>query len=519
MLPSNLLVVWKRKGQIQPRYAKFTDENLEVAKGLIEAYKSHVGEKKKVLKDFITELEDKGYEYRFVRGLSLLLDRRSKFNCEQSVRPADLRRRIFEVTEELGIPTDSKQRNRIIRSVASELKLTSETVEKLLYADLESELILEECKLPTPSDLLREYNLSLTQTLLFNSLELSFTASGNWQNIFYTVKKLGLIYEVYRENGVKVRIDGPAALFKLTRRYGTAIAKLLPAIIVNPQWSINGKILWKYTNEICDFKLTSLTHRQVLRVPRLPPKPFDSKVEEDFAKKFQALKSEWLLKREPEPVPAGKQVIIPDFSIEREGIRVYMEVVGFWTLEYLLRKIKKLNKIKENMLLLVNERLACEKLVKLEKRKNLDVIYYKNKIKLAPILSYLEETFKKIKAKETEFLKNLPVKFTEPMIKYKDFASRTGISTEAVREVLATDPPPNYVAMPNCLIKKSKLEKIRKKIEKQMKPTETLSLPQAVRIIEKEGVEDATSVLEELGYKILWRGINSEKAEVVKPKK
>jgi hypothetical protein len=32
-----------------------------------------------------------------------------------------------------------------------------------------------------------------------------------------------------------------------------------------------------------------------------------------------------------------------------------------------------------------------------------------------------------------------------------------------------------------------------------------------------EGVEDATSVLQALGYRINWRGISTENAEVVKP--
>ena len=79
MLPSDLLLVWKRKGAILPRYAKPSRSNDEAANILIEAYKTHIGEKKKVLKSLVAELEDKGYEYRFVRGLSLLLDRKSTF--------------------------------------------------------------------------------------------------------------------------------------------------------------------------------------------------------------------------------------------------------------------------------------------------------------------------------------------------------------------------------------------------------------------------------------------------------
>ena len=233
MLPSDLLLVWKRKGAILPRYAKPSSSNDEAANFLIAAYQEHIGEKKKVLKALVAELEDKGYEYRFVRALSLLLDRKSTFVCHSKVDPVDLRRKIFQATEQFGLPTSSDKRQRIIESVASKMSLSIEDVEGYFYSDLDSELVLEKFSAPSASELLGEYNLSLTQTLLFDATELSFTTSGNWQNIFHAIKKFGLIYEVYKDNGLWVKIDGPASLFKLTRRYGVGIAKLLPVIVAN----------------------------------------------------------------------------------------------------------------------------------------------------------------------------------------------------------------------------------------------------------------------------------------------
>jgi len=519
VLPSDLLAVWKRKGVIWPRYAKLSDDNLEVSVALIEAYKRHVGEKKSVLKEFVGELEDRGYEYRFVRGLSFLLDRRSIFKCNDRVNPVDLRRRIYQTTGKFGLPTTPEQRKRIIETVASELKVGKEAVEEFFYADLDSELVLEKFD-PLPSkELLEEYNLSLTQTLLFDSTELNFTASGNWQRIFYAVKKLGLIYEACKDGRFWVKIDGPASLFKLTRRYGTAIAKLLPVIIANPEWTVEAKILWKYDNEICDFKIESWKHRAVLKKPALSAASYDSIVEEDFAARFQALKSGWNLRREPEPVMAGKQVIIPDFSLERKGIKVYMEVVGFWTMEYLLRKIEKLEKVDVNMLVAVNETLACEKLARLEKHAQLNIIYYQDRIPLAPILRYLEEAFRGIQMTQKGFVKDLPVIFTEPVVNYEEFAARIGVSVEAVKTALAEKPPQDYAVLPNSLVRKDKLEEIGKRIDAQISQTSRLPLTDAVKIIEAEGVPDATSALENLGYRIVWRGISAEKADVIKPHK
>jgi predicted nuclease of restriction endonuclease-like RecB superfamily len=519
MLPSNLLVVWKRKGEILPRYAKFSNDNLEAATSLIETYKAHVGEKKKILKAQVTDLENKGYEYRFIRGLALLLDRKGTFTCNSKINPVDLRRKIFQATGKVGLPTTTEKRERIIESAASEMGLTTEKFEEYLYADLDDELILEKFSPPSAKELLEQYNLSLSQTLLFDSTELTFTASGSWQSLFYFVKKLGLIYEVYRDNGLHVKIDGPASLFKLTKRYGISIAKLLPVIVANPEWAITAKILWKYTNEICNFKIESQKHGALFKKPNLPSETYDSVAEESFAQQFQAVRSGWTLKREPEPVPAGTQVIIPDFSLERAGVKIYVEIVGFWTEEYILRKAEKLKQVEAKMLLLVNEALVCEKLTALEKRPQLNFIYYQDKIPLASILRYLEAAFEGVKDREIKFLENLSVKFTEPVVSYDEFAARIGISIEAAKAVLTVNPPLGYVAMPNILVSKEKLIQVNKPIEECLKQSGKLPLTEAIRLIENEGVSDASCVLTQLGYKITWRGINSEQAEVSKASK
>jgi len=299
LLPSDLLSVWKRKGEILPRYAKTSRNSEEVAHFLIEAYKTHIGEKKKILKELVAELEEKNYEYRFVRALSLLLDRKSTFICHNKVESVELRRRIFQVTEQFGLPMTSEKRQKIIEFVASKLALSVEDVEQDFYSDLDGELVLEKFTAPSASELIGEYNLGLTQTLLFDATELSFTASGNWQNIFHSIKKFGLIYEVSKDNGFWVKIDGPASLFKLTRRYGVGIAKLLPVIVANSEWTVKAKILWRFTNEICDFNIESQKHASLLKKPYLQTMTFDSSIEEDFASQFEALSSGWKLKREP----------------------------------------------------------------------------------------------------------------------------------------------------------------------------------------------------------------------------
>ncbi|MDR0373697.1 MAG: DUF790 family protein [Nitrososphaerota archaeon] len=520
MLPSNLLVVYKRKGEIQPRYAKLSPENLQIASRLIEFYSAHIGEPKKVLLAFVAELENQGCEYRFVRALALLLDRKSRFVCKSKIDPSDLRQRVFWATEKHGVPTTPQQRQQLLAGVASEMALSTQTIEELLYADLESELIIEKFEAPTASELLKQYNLSLTQTLLFECSELSFRASGNWQRLFYSIKKLGLIYEVYQEAAdVCVKIDGPSSLFKLTKRYGINIAKLLPIIIANQNWSLDAKILWKYTNEVCNFKMDDTKHGFLLRMPVFNPVSYDSAAEESFASQFRAVDSGWILKREPEPVLAGNKVLVPDFSLEKSGLRVYLEIVGFWTEEYLRRKAEKLGQVDVKMILVVHEALACERLVALEKRPQLHFIYYKDKISLAPILRYLQNEFEAVKVKEIQMLQELSIKFTEPTVDYVEFAGRLGVSVESVQAVLDANPPAGYVSISNGLVSQGKLEQISNALSVALNQSGKLTLSQATLIVEAEGVGDISGILARLAYTIRWRGINSEQAELIPPKR
>jgi predicted nuclease of restriction endonuclease-like RecB superfamily len=513
MLPSELLAVWKRKGEVMPKYAKPTPGALEAAATLIEAYQAHVGEKKKVLKAVVSGLEDEGYEYRFVRGLAFILDRRSLFKCTSKVNPIELRRRVFHAASTQGYPAKAEKRRQILLQVAAEAGMTPEAVDEYLYADLDSELTLEKFTPLTPHELLSAYNLSLTQTLLFDATELIFTAAGNWQNILHAVKKLGLIYEAERAGDFIFRITGPVSLFKLTKKYGTSLAKLLPHITASPFWQVEAKILWKYTNELCTFKADSRKHGALLKTESVDTQ-YDSTVEEDFALRFQALKSGWSLKREPEPVLAGKHVLIPDFSLEKHGVKVYVEIVGFWTAEYLKRKIEKLSKTEARILLLVNESLACEKLSALTKQGALEILYYTRRVPLNKVLQYLEQASQTVKSRQVELLKSLTIRFTEPVVAYEDFAAQTGLSPEAVREALTSKPPEGYVALHNAIISEEKLTQLTEQIDAAMAPTGKLPLPEAERIIEQEGIKDATSILEAAGYKIKWHGITAEKAEV-----
>jgi predicted nuclease of restriction endonuclease-like RecB superfamily len=517
MLPSNLLLTKKRRNTIEPIYAQLTKDNIHVADLLIQIYKQHVGKKKGELDRVIEDLEELGYGYRFIRGLTTLLDRKIRSTVVTPIASSKIRRTVFSLTQKIGLPTKPKSRVNIINNAAQLLNLPSDKIEEYLYADLEEQKIIENFEEITSLDLLKWYNLSLTQTLLFCATELVFTTTGNWQKIFRKIKWLGLIYSVRQiEDNYIVTVDGPASLFKLNRKYGTKLAKLLPSIISNNNWKITAKIL-RYRNDTCllNLDLNSTKHNELLMRYQDSQTIFDSSVEKNFANRFKALNTGWKLEREPEPIPVGKWVMIPDFTLQKGKMKMYLEVAGFWTAKYIEHKIKKLSLLHtDNFIVAVNQKLACQKLRALQDK--LEIIYYKKYIPLKPLLIILERKEEEYVKKEVEELSiemfsNLqgsPILFSELA---KDF----NILEESLKRFLENKQISGYVNLDEFLINEAHLDRIKRKLCNQLKKRD-VSYTEAVRTIEESGAKKPIIILEALNFGVKWSGINPDSAKIYK---
>ena len=208
-----------------------------------------------------------------------------------------------------------------------------------------------------------------------------------------------MIYSVEKKDGGSyiISLDGPLSLFKLTERYGTSVAKLLPQITATESWKINAEILVRSKgNRVYHFEADSGELGDVLREPSLVETGalegrvslFDSGVEEKFARSFLAHDTGWVLTREPEPLVAGRHVLIPDFGFEKYGRKVYLEIVGFWTPGYLERKVDKLSMVSPavDIIIAADESLACAKLERLKGRAV--VFYYKKEVPVKPVVEH-----------------------------------------------------------------------------------------------------------------------------------
>ncbi|MEM1807676.1 MAG: DUF790 family protein, partial [Pyrobaculum sp.] len=143
-------------------------------------------------------------------------------------------------------------------------------------------------------------------------------------------------------------IDGPVTALRNTERYGTRLAKLIPYITAAERWEISAEV--KIGDGVYYFREVST------EAPPLPKEveeeeAFDSSIEQEFYRQISRL---CRVEREPEVVVVDKRVYIPDFKIGD----LLIEIVGFWTPDYVKRKYEKLRRVGKPLLVLLSEELA-----------------------------------------------------------------------------------------------------------------------------------------------------------------
>ncbi|MEM3526221.1 MAG: DUF790 family protein [Candidatus Jordarchaeaceae archaeon] len=511
MLPAELLItkIWGKK--IAPVFSSIDEEQKVIASELIRTFKEYKGRKQGELSEVLDEFEE-GLNYRFIRGLRVLLERRCRFESVSTLNPVEARRVVFEESNKSGVVTSEEKRAKVLNAAASILGVTVDQLEKSLWADYESELILSEFNEIEPVELLKWYNLSLTQTLLFSATNIEIVVETGYQEILRAIKYYKLMYTAEKRNGsLIINIDGPMSLLKLTERYGTSMAKILPSIVSCRGWRIKANILrkgLKKSPRIYEFILDEKEGDKLITRNISENEQFDSRVEEDFYHRFKALKTGWTITREPEPLISGLTVMVPDFGFEKEGMKIFMEIVGFWTEKYLERKIAKLEKINQEIILAVDESLACSSFENIPGK----IIYYKNKVPLKPVVEILQKLEQNRVNQEMAKLKIATFKLDREIVPLNELAKKYKVSEEAIRKSINVE---GYTLVGNTIISNKILEKLAKELENLNIKTRS----EAAKIFRRNGIPEVDPLLDVLGYKAIWSALDPENVPIAKKEK
>jgi uncharacterized protein len=567
MLPNILLRVRTRKGTIFPLFCTGDKGDIQLAEELIGQFDQSVQhkEKKKSLEKRIATVEGQYDDYKLVRGLSTLLDRRCQYrifdygSAGDMANPFSVRKALFEESSKIALALTDFDRDKVIDIVASKMNISTSYIRQVMWSDLEENMILEQFSTLGPNELLGWYNLSLMQTLLFNCTKLEFCVYGgiHWKHVLRNVKRLGLMYNLQQnevrneqvsndnsnnnnfdavspvtnndtnETDLVCTIDGPISLFKLTDRYGTSIAKLLPSIISSGKWSLNSWIVRKTMSgkKIYEFNISSLDVPSLLADPynsnnRLTSY-FDSSVEEKFAKRFDQVANGWRLIREPDPlIVSGGGAFIPDFMIQKYDRRIYLEIVGFWTKEYLQKKIQKLIDIDSNqnidLFIAVSEGLGCSKIIPHSTNSREKIIVFKNDtIPIKVLLNYLK-TIDQEQAEKYANNPNLKIKFDGKLniISIVEIASKYNIPVESVVAIASRDNDKDYLKAGPYFVSKFKIHELITLIGGVTKFIDACS------IFAENSIPEPcyADLISKMGYDVIWQSMDSNDARIVKRK-
>ncbi|PSQ64350.1 MAG: hypothetical protein BRD24_10875 [Halobacteriales archaeon SW_9_67_24] len=502
MLTKDLLRVSRAGGGYHPQFS--TREDRPLAARVIGVYQGHVGEARHELDAALEELEREADDFKLVRGFAKLLDREATFETRAAIDPERARRATFAAAEAVGVVT-AAERGEALAAAADRLDTTPETVEGSLYADLDEREVLAAFESPwSPEELCAQYDLSLAQTALFDATELR-VRSADPKALVSAVKRLRLLYEIRNTDASpgsaagalsdrEVIVTGPDSLFRRTRRYGTRFARLLRTITKAGEWELAATIDDRGTER--ELRLTD----EDLRVPGTEPVvevEYDSTVEADFAARFDSLDLDWELVREPEPLATGSRVMIPDFAFDwKHGpFRVFFEIMGFWTPEYVAKKLDQIDGLENvELLVAVDESLGVGE--ELEAR-DARAIPYSGTVRLRDVRDALRRYEDRLNDEQAAALPDELVPDPD-VIGLSTLAADRGVSETAIegREF------PEHERVGRTLVRPAVLGSLANEIEPG------IDLSAVEERLEMHGIDDTSAVLSELGYRVEWEGLS-----------
>lgn len=289
-----------------------------------------------------------------LRAALRVLDRLVRDRPSYPLPPRRIRARLFAAAAQ------SPDRARVVTEVARELGLREPELLDALFADLPEERRLAPLPVLDPLQLALLCNELVVLELLQRALRVRIEVRGQSRAVVRHAKWVGLLCVVLpgsSEQGAQLELSGPYALFRHTRLYGRALASLVPRLARCDAYRLEADCVLQDGRELGRLVLQS--NDPIHPARELPA--YDSQLEARFAKDFGKLALDWDVIREPAPIQAGKGLCFPDFLLQQRatGERYWLEIVGFWTPQYLEHKLAQLRAAGLSRLILCVDEARC----------------------------------------------------------------------------------------------------------------------------------------------------------------
>lgn len=319
---------------------------------------------------------------RLVEAVWTVERRRWSLRTAAPVPPRTIRRIVFELAAE-------RSREEALATAAAELGLDIAQIEALLFADRpRAKLLVAPVDLANTSGLADAYNLAVAEALLGRATEVACVVRANLRRVVGYAKLLGLMmtFDEADDGAATMTLSGPMALFHDTVKYGNALARWFPALVATPGWSLRANVV--LSGETLRFDLGA---ESPLPRTHTLPRAHDSRLESKLEVDLRRMASPWRIEREVAVVRVAPRhdgrpkLLFPDFALSSERGRVLVEVVGYWTKDYLEDKRAMMNAARVPLVMCVDERHADPDLAADPR-----VVLFKKRVDVAALLRACE---------------------------------------------------------------------------------------------------------------------------------
>ena len=182
-------------------------------------------------------------------------------------------------------------------------------------------------------------------------------------------------------------LTGPASSLRLTRRYGVSMAKMIPMLLSCKDWRLIADILVNRSQRL----QLSLSSSDGLSSPIERADEFDSSVEQNLMQTWQRDPIPgWQIFRETAILTLRQKIYLPDFVLEHQsGARYYVEVLGFWTPEYLKAKLQTLEIFRDQPMLIFASTQHTDRLADLPLEFSQRILWFKKNVSLKELGNFL----------------------------------------------------------------------------------------------------------------------------------
>ncbi len=339
----------------------------------------------------------------------------------------------------------ASRRMEILEEISKELNVDAGKILIILESSMEKNHVLRLINntSPTIQEFIDEFNKHALETILYHSKQAIIYFKNlkgrELKKLVFWTKGSGLSYWVEKESETtwSFLLEGPSEFSRMTRFDGKKILFILKRAIEHglniEKVLLKLKISQETLNAELPPALLNLIKKEDFEIPAM-----DSEVENKFMSAFKGNLHGWEIEAEGEPLVKNNVVFIPDFVLKRGSNKFYLEIVGFWTPEYLSKKINKLKiffQEHDNILLLVDKKHAH-----LFENTGWPCFYYSSErdIPYSEIYSYINKKTKRDLEKTIKtalkLIQNLST--SKNLIRFNEISSRLGISTSLLEKEL-----------------------------------------------------------------------------------